>query len=77
MTQTNDENQPAVEQSLHSLALSMIQINDELKKTRRLQHEALRFAKREAVIINRRPMELPKEPSLWAKIWGYSWGTWA
>lgn len=71
------DNQPTVEQSLHSLALSMIQINDELKKTRRIQTETLRFMKREARQTIVPWNQSRKKPSLWARFWEFSWGTWA
>jgi hypothetical protein len=42
------ETQPTVEQSLHSIALSMINIHKELKDTRRIAKDTLRFLKGEA-----------------------------
>ena len=43
-----DEHQPTMEQSLYSIALSMIEIHKELKTTRRIAKDTLRFAKGEA-----------------------------
>lgn len=74
MTQTVTETpQPTAEQSLHSIALSLIEINKVIQGAKRTQTEAFRFNKREAMMINRRPMELPKEPSIWARIRDYRW----
>ena len=42
------ETQPTVEQGLHSIALSMIGIHKELKDTRKVHKETLRFLKGEA-----------------------------
>ena len=41
------ETQPTVEQSLHSIALSLIGIHKELRDTRRIQKDVLRFMKAE------------------------------
>ena len=74
MTQTvTDTPQPTAEQSLHSIALSLIEINRVMQDAKRTQTKAFRLSKHETVRINRRPMEMPKEPSLWAKIRDYRW----
>ena len=65
MTETTDE-QPTVEQSLHSIALSLIEINKVIQEARRTQTRAFRFAKGEAVRIAQ-PFEPRKKPSLWAR----------
>ncbi len=70
MTQTvTTTPQPTTDQCLHSIALSLIEINKVMQGAKRTQTRAFRHAKREAVMINRQPMELPKEPSVWAKFW--------
>lgn len=62
------ENQPTVEQSLHSIALSMIEINKELKEMRRIQKDTLRCMKAQARQEIMRPVL--RKPSFWTRFWG-------
>ena len=71
MTETTAE-QPTMEQSLHSIALSLIEINRVIQDARRTQTRAFRFTKREAMRLGR-PFEPRKKSSLWARIWAYRW----
>ncbi len=70
-TVTKTPHQPTTEQSLHSIALSLIEINRVMQDAKRTQTRAFRFSKQEAVRINRRPLEVPKQPSLWRRILDY------
>ena len=58
------ENQPTVEQSLHSIALSMIGIHKEMKETRRIAKETLRWQKGEARSLRRIPVR-PVKRTVW------------
>lgn len=75
MTDENtNETHPTMEQSLHSIALSMININDELQQARRIQKETLRFQKAEARQVVIKPIPAYREEtSLWR--WLTGWAT--
>ncbi len=55
--------QPTMEQSPHSIALSMIDIHKELKDMRRISKDVLRFMKDEARQTIIRPA--PRKPTVW------------
>ncbi len=64
----NTDDQPTVEQSLHSIALSLIELNKGLRDTRRTQVKTFRLAKQETLRLSRPQVDLPK-PSLWLRFW--------
>lgn len=63
------DDQPTVEQSLHSIALSMINIHKELKDTRQIAKDTLRFMKAEARQTIIRPA--PRKPTVWSWLRGF------
>jgi len=70
-----NDKQPTVEQSLHSIALSMIEINKELREARRTQTKAFRFTKQETRWPNSHtpPPPVPEKRTLWD--WLRGWAT--
>ena len=70
----NDEH-PTVEQSLHSLALSLIGIHKELKDTRRIHKDTLRFLKSEArqTVIH----SVPRKRTIWSRLRRSIWRTYS
>lgn len=63
----NTDDQPTMEQSLHSIALSLIELNKGLRDTRRTQLRTFRLTKQETVRISRVQI-VPPKPSIW--VWG-------
>lgn len=61
----NDEH-PTVEQGLHSIALSLIDIRKELRDTRRIHKDTLRFLKSEAQQPVFRP--IPRRRTIWSRL---------
>ena len=60
---TEQEHQPTTEQCLHSIALSLINIHEEVVKMRRYQRESLQLAKSQATQRVIRPAPSPKKRS--------------
>ena len=66
---TPDDHQPTTEQCLYSIALSLIEINRELRGMRRLHLKAHRFDKQmRRGIHNLIPPQKRKPRTLWARL---------
>ena len=61
------DHQPTVEQSLHSIALSMISIHKELRDTRRISKDVLRWRKEEARSLMRIPVRRKRTTWEWLR----------
>lgn len=71
----SDQENPTVEQSLHSIALSLIEINKELREMHR---QSKRSSTRVVQSIEGSQfralderLRRPNKPSLWQRIWNY------
>ena len=63
-----NDDQPTVEQSLHSIALSLIGIHKELKDTRRIQKDALRNTKEQVRHVDRRFARAQMNRTWWRRL---------
>lgn len=61
MTTQDEEYQPTMDQSLHSIALSMIEIHKETKKQRQIARETLRFMRQDSRSLRHIPIR-PRAP---------------